>query len=78
MRTYLIVPAETDLATQCRIVSSATVAGDALAAYRADPHAWQYSGLMNSQGKLVCLDDAALFARMREDEPLAAGLVYRA
>ena len=78
MRTYLIVPAETDLATQCRIVSSAAAPSNALAAYRADPNAWQDSGLMNSQGKIVCLDDAALFARMREDEPLAAGLVYRA
>jgi len=78
MRTFLIVPAETNMATQCRIVSCAAAPRDALAAYRADPHAWQDSGLMNSQGKLVCLDDAALFARMREDEPLAAGLVYRA
>lgn len=76
MRTYLIVPAMTDMATQCRIVSREGSFITPLCSYRNDPAAWAESGVMNSDGRVVCLDNSALFHQMRADEPLAAGYTY--
>lgn len=75
-RTYLIVPAWTDQAGQCRIVSREGRHSQALLSYRESPDLWLDSGIMNSEGRLVCLDDPVLGAEMRADEPLCAGLVY--
>lgn len=76
MKTYLIVPAWSDQAGQCRIVRSNGRRANALQAYRANPETWAEAGLMNSQGRLVHLDNPALAEEMRADEPLAAGAVY--
>jgi hypothetical protein len=78
--TYLIVPALTDLAGQCRIVRRphhGDLPAKALQCYRNDPDSWEEAGLMNSRGRIVCLDaPPAVYADMQNDEPLAAGLVY--
>jgi hypothetical protein len=75
-RTYLIVPAWSDLAGQCKIVSREGRHPQALLSWRENHTLWQESGIMNSQGKLVCLDNAALWEEMKADEPLSAGSVY--
>lgn len=74
--TYYIVPALTDQAGQCRIVSREGSTGDVPNNYRHHPDKWQEAGLMNSQGRLVCLEGTArAVAEFRDCEPLAAGLV---
>jgi hypothetical protein len=52
--SYLIVPALTDQAGQCRIVSRSHEAPvkDALAHYRWMPDEWREAGIMNSQGTI--------------------------
>jgi hypothetical protein len=75
-RTYLIVPAWSDQADQCKIVSRDGRHPKALLSYRENHELWAESGIMNSQGQLVCLDNAALWEEMKADEPLAAGTVY--
>jgi len=77
MKVFYIVPAWSDQAGQCRVVMrefSGKI--DAAASYRSTPELWKYAGLMNSQGKLVCLEDKYAFDEMSQDEPLAAGIQY--
>lgn len=76
MHTYLILPAWSDQADQCKIVSREGRYPQALLSYRETPELWSEAGIMNSQGKLVFLDDKELFFEMQAQEPLAAGLVY--
>lgn len=74
--TYYIVPAWSDQAGQCRIVSREGDVENAPDSYRQRPEQWKEAGRMNSQGRLVCLDGTALaVAEFRDCEPLAAGLV---
>lgn len=73
--TYYIVPAWSDQAGQCRIVSHAGRVENAQASYRDCPEQWREAGLMNSQGRLICLDGTAFaVAEFRDCEPLMAGL----
>jgi hypothetical protein len=75
---YLIVPAWSDQAGQCRIVarSHEIKHPDPLGHYRQFPAQWREVGLMNSQGKLVCLDaPASVVQEFRDCEPLMASLV---
>lgn len=77
--TYLIVPALTDVAGQCRIVSRSheQVHPNPLVHYRQYPQQWTQAGIMNSQGKLVCLDAPAVVVQEFKDcEPLAAGQTF--
>lgn len=87
MRTYLIVPAVTDIAGQCRIVlhpswerhekSRLQKWKSPLAHYREHPDEWQDVGLMNSQGSVRCLDaPTEVLQEMRECEPLMAGTCF--
>lgn len=77
MKIFYIVPAWSDQASQCRIVTRQVDKKiDAAASYRAAPELWKEAGLMNSQGKLVCLNDQQAFIEMSQDEPLAAGVQY--
>jgi hypothetical protein len=78
MTTYLIVPAFSDQAGQCRIVmrpGPAPRGRSALMHYRNYPDQWREAGLMNSSGQLVCLDAPD---HVREEfidcQPLMAGL----
>lgn len=75
VHTALIVPAMTDQAGQCRIVSRAGNWPNALDDYRKSPQKWKEVGLMNSQGRLVCVDDSNLRVELQDCEPLMAGLV---
>jgi len=75
VHTALIVPAFSDQAGQCRIVSRPGKWPDALTAYRANDKAWKEVGLMNSRGHLVHADDANLRLELQDCEPLMAGLV---
>lgn len=78
MIAYLIVPAWSDQAGQCRIVARQYVGEpySHLEHYRAFPNLWRDAGRMSSRGKLVCLSDAKHFADMRSCEPLAAGTIF--
>lgn len=72
--TYLIVPACTDQAGQCRIAQREGDIADALKDYRADPDAWSDVGLMNSRGNLVCLNaPSVVYQEFKSMEPLMAG-----
>lgn len=81
--TYLIVPAVTDQAGQCRIVKRLHEDGvftpsRALADYRSSPDLWRDAGYMNSRGEIVCLDCShpSHLRSMRRDQPLMAGTTY--
>lgn len=73
--TYLIVPAWSDQAGQCRIAKRLGDIGDALKDYRAEPDAWEDVGIMNSRGSLVCLDAPGhIYQEFKSMEPLMAGV----
>lgn len=72
MQTLYIVPAMTDPAGQCRIVSTEGKPKDPAALYRARPDLWKEFGLMNSRGKLVCANAAG--QEIKDMEPLMAGM----
>ncbi|WOB06496.1 hypothetical protein [Piscinibacter gummiphilus] len=77
--TYLIVPALTDQAGQCRIVRTFTQLGacDPLTHYRRWPEDWGEVGLMNSSGKLICFDGPqSVCEEIESCQPLMAGLVF--
>jgi hypothetical protein len=80
--TYVIVPAWSDQAGQCRIVSMHHSLGDAavrpgLSDYRAQPHLWREAGLMASDGHVRCLDAVPEHYRVIKDaEPLMAGTAF--
>jgi|GEM_PF-1586179 len=75
MITFYIVPAWSDQAGQCRIVSREGFEGDAGKSYRADPDKWQEAGKMNSRGELVCLNGSKeAWREFKDCEPLMAGL----
>jgi hypothetical protein len=80
MKTYLIVPAWSDQAGQCRIVVTTTFKsiGNALRDYHDYGDKWREAGIMNSQGKLVCIDGLTSEQRRQivADEPLAAGMSW--
>jgi hypothetical protein len=76
--TVYIVPALTDQAGQCRIVSREGEFDSARDDYRLNPDAWKEIGIMNSRGKLVCLEAGNLdiVDELKASEPLMAGLVF--
>lgn len=73
-----IVPALTDQAGQCRIVSRDGKVTSARDDYRRNPSAWHEIGLMNSRGNLVCIsaDNLAIVDELKSCEPLMAGLQF--
>ncbi|RQR65425.1 hypothetical protein DIE18_02950 [Burkholderia sp. Bp9125] len=82
--TFYIVPALTDIAGQCRIVacnaSLKEIAGEARSVrdhYSKYPQQWKEAGVMNSHGQVVALDAPPhVWAELRADEPLMAGVTY--
>lgn len=79
MITYLIVPAVTDLAGRCRIVSRRHDKDlhYGLADYRNKPEQWAEAGAMTSRGKLVHFAGTPeQFNDVKSCEPLAAGLTF--
>lgn len=88
MSTYLIVPAWSDQAGQCRIVRHAHFDeirknlrrehNDPLRHYRAFPDEWVDVGLMASNGHIRCLTaPVGVLEDMRNCEPLMAGAVFQ-
>lgn len=74
---YLIVPALTEQAGQCRIVARELIQPVGLSDYRRDPEVWREAGLMSSTGVLRCLSGPpAHFDGIKGDEPLMAGTVF--
>lgn len=76
---YLIVPAVTDLAGQCRIVMRAhdIVHPSPLQHYREYPQQWRDVGLINSRGCVVALEaPAEVRTEFKDCEPLMAGLSF--
>jgi hypothetical protein len=77
MKIFYIVPAWSDQAGQCKIVMREFERKiNAADSYRSTPELWEEAGLMNSQGKLVCLNDKQAASEMSQDEPLCAGMQY--
>jgi hypothetical protein len=78
MKHFYIVPAWSDQAGQCRIVSRETdFSIDVYKSYNESPQIWKEAGLMNSQGKLVCIDATPEQAEdIKSCEPLMAGTSY--
>lgn len=77
--TFLIVPAVTDQAGYCRIVSRKHLSGFRfdLKDYRAHPERWVEAGRMNSRGELVSLNGPpGAFQEIQDCEPLMAGLTF--
>ncbi|KVP75343.1 hypothetical protein WJ96_06165 [Burkholderia ubonensis] len=68
----------TDQAGQCRIVSREGKVASARDDYRRNPNAWKEIGLMNSRGRLVCVeaDNLAVVDELKSCEPLMAGLQF--
>ena len=76
MITFYIVPAFTDQAGQCRIVSKITESVFP-PKYHENPEDWKEAGLMNSRGKLICLEATIQqSAEIVDCEPLYAGMVF--
>lgn len=75
---FYIVPAWSDQAGKCRIVSRTHEhVPDAARHYRQFPEQWTEAGLMNSQGGLVALSASkAVFQELKDSEPLAAGVCW--
>lgn len=75
--TLYIVPAITDQAGQCRIVAREGNVASAREDYRQNPDNWREVGIMNSLGKVVCLDNKEMFMELKADEPLMAGSQFK-
>jgi hypothetical protein len=77
-KTAYIVPALTDIGGQCRIVMCDGFSENARDEYEASPDHWWQIGLMNFDGKVVCIDDPTgpIAAELRACEPLMAGLQF--
>ena len=76
-RTYLIVPAETDIAGQCRIVMHLQKQTSPLAHYRECPDEWRDVGLISSKGRVRCLAcPHDVWLDMRDCEPMHAGMYF--
>ncbi len=74
--TYYIVPAWSDQAGYCRIVSRVGAISNAPDNYRQHPEQWMEAGRMNSEGRLVYLNGSKhALQEFRDCEPLMAGLV---
>jgi hypothetical protein len=77
MITFLIVPAWSDQASQCRIVSKQGPTKDPLQEYRANPGQWKEAGLMNSRGAIVYLNaPKEIIDDIRSCEPLMASTTF--
>lgn len=82
LHVYYIVPAETDLAGQCRIVHREVFDGEkfteARRDYQANPGTWKDVGLMSSRGAIRCLTAPKdIYEDVRASEPLMAGTEFR-
>jgi hypothetical protein len=78
METLYIVPAWSDQAGQCRIVSRITDGKvDASKDYRRNPALWKEAGLMNSLGQIVWLTaNKDLTQDVIDSQPLMAGTQF--
>lgn len=77
MKTVYIVPAETELGCRCRIVAAEQAIPNPRDDYRQHPERWPEVGLMNAQGRLVCLRASPEIVKdVQSSEPLMAGMVF--
>ena len=75
--TVYIVPALTDMASQCKIVARHGKWSDAAVSYKSNPDRWKEIGLMDAQGKLVCADlPKSQYNELAECQPLMAGETF--
>lgn len=78
MTTYYIVPAWSDQAGQCRIVSFEGDPENAPRHYKENQASWKEVGLMNSRGDLIYLNASPeAIQEFKDCEPLMAGLVVK-
>ena len=78
VHNIFVAPTVTDYGTQCRIYHRATegdIKGGAARDYQRQPDAWAEVGLMNSEGRVVCLEPGP-WQDLKKDEPLCAGGHY--
>ena len=77
MHTIYIVPALTDQAGQCRIVAANGSFESPRDSYKSHPELWKEIGIMNSAGKIVCLQASPETTdTMKDCEPLIAGSYF--
>lgn len=78
MHTVYIVPALTNQAGQCRIVAAEGFYGAPQDSYEKHQKRWKEIGIMNSAGKIVCLEAGPQStAEMKSCEPLMAGAFFK-
>ena len=78
MKHFYIVPAWSDQAGQCRIVSRETDSRiDVHKSYNESPELWKEAGLMNSRGTVVCISATPeQIQDIKSCEPLMAGTSF--
>ena len=77
MHTVYIVPALTNQAGQCRIVAAKGAFEAPRDSYKTHPELWKEIGIMNSAGRIVCLQAGPqTTAEMKACEPLIAGSYF--
>ncbi|EGQ62637.1 hypothetical protein GGI1_14059 [Acidithiobacillus sp. GGI-221] len=78
LQTVYIVPAMTNQEGQCRIVAAEGFYGSPRDSYEKHPKRWKEIGIMNSAGKIVCLEAGPqATAEMKDCEPLMAGAFFK-
>lgn len=77
MPVYYIVPALTDQAGQCHIVRHTGNPENPKLHYQRHPEQWAEAGLINSRGRLVCLQaNPDITQDIKGCEPLMAGMLF--
>jgi len=77
MHTVYIVPTLTTQSGQCRIVAAAGLFTSPRDSYKAHPELWKEIGIMNSAGKIVCLQAGPhTTTEIKDCEPLMAGSFF--
>lgn len=78
MHTIYIVPGITNQAGQCRIVATEGWYGSPRDSYEKFPNGWKEIGIMNSDGRIVCLETGPqVTADIKACEPLMAGAFFK-
>ena len=78
METVYIVPAMTDQEGQCHIVATEGWHGAPRDSYEKHPTRWKEIGIMNVDGKIVCLEAGPQATKeMKDCEPLMAGAFFK-
>lgn len=77
MDTLFILPALTNIAGRCRILAAQGRIDAPHSSYKNYPQLWREVGLMNFEGKVVCLEAGPqTWQEIKDCEPLMAGAFF--